>query len=63
MRRQESTMSAISLFRDQKQSTGEVGVKRILEYAAAQRGKQAVFHTGNPKSKSRASDAFFFLQK
>ena len=62
MRRQESTMSAISLFRDQKQSTGEVGVKRILEYAAA-REKQAVFHTGNPKSKSRASDAFFFLQK
>ena len=61
MRRQESTMSAISLFRDQKQS-GEVGVKRILEYAAA-REKQAVFHTGNPKSKSRASDAFFFLQK
>ena len=29
----------------------------------ARREKQAVFHTGNPKSKSRASDAFFFLQK
>ena len=42
--------------------SSQVGVKRILEYAAAQE-KQAVFHTGNPKSKRRASDAFFFLQK